>query len=176
MKPLWIVCDVEADGNAPGLYSMYELGAVVVNEHPRETFYAKFRPLPDATFSEEALAVRPVTRAETLTYPDPLEGMTRFYDWLSQWKGRRLVFVSDNPAYDFQFVNWYFIRFLGENPFGWSGRQIGDIWAGLVKDTQKPWKHLRETRHTHHPVDDAMGNVEALLKMAKEHGLRAPWL
>ena len=32
-------------------------------------------------------------------------------------------------------------------------------------------KHLRKTRHTHHPVDDAKGNAEALLQM-KEMGLK----
>jgi hypothetical protein len=38
-----------------------------------------------------------------------------------------------------------------------------DMWSG--------WKKLRTTKHTHHPVDDAMGNAEALLKM-RDMGLR----
>jgi hypothetical protein len=29
-------------------------------------------------------------------------------------------------------------------------------------------KRLRKTKHTHHPVDDAKGNAEALLKMMKQ--------
>jgi len=33
----------------------------------------------------------------------------------------------------------------------------------LVQDTTKNFKHLRKTEHTHHPVDDARGNAEALL-------------
>ena len=33
------------------------------------------------------------------------------------------------------------------------------------------FKHLRKTRHTHNPVDDARGNAEALLVM-KEMGLK----
>jgi hypothetical protein len=33
------------------------------------------------------------------------------------------------------------------------------------------WKHLRKTIHSHHPVDDAKGNAEALLAM-KEMGLK----
>ena len=32
------------------------------------------------------------------------------------------------------------------------------------------WKHLRDTKHTHHPVDDAKGNAEVIIKM-KEMGL-----
>lgn len=33
------------------------------------------------------------------------------------------------------------------------------------------FKHLRKTRHTHNPVDDAMGNAEALLHMKEAMGL-----
>ena len=44
------------------------------------------------------------------------------------------------------------------------------VHKGLVKDTFQNFKHLRRTRHTHHPVDDARGNAEALL--AKEMGLK----
>jgi hypothetical protein len=43
----------------------------------------------------------------------------------------------------------------------------------MVKDTFAAWKHLRRTTHTHHPVDDAKGNAEALLAM-KEMGLKIP--
>jgi hypothetical protein len=41
----------------------------------------------------------------------------------------------------------------------------------LQKDVFVNFKHLRRTRHTHHPVDDARGNAEALLAM-KELGLK----
>ena len=43
---------------------------------------------------------------------------------------------------------------------------------GIEKDTFKTFKHLRKTKHTHHPVDDAKGNAEALLTMKKEFGLK----
>ena len=64
-------------------------------------------------------------------------------------------------------------RFLGRNPFGFSGRRIGDLYAGLVKDASKAteWKKYRVTAHTHNPVDDAKGNAEALKKF-KELGLK----
>ncbi len=34
------------------------------------------------------------------------------------------------------------------------------------------FKHLRRTRHTHNPVDDARGNAEALLTMKQEMDLK----
>ena len=69
--------------------------------------------------------------------------------------------------------NYYFHRFAGRNPFGFSGRRIGDLYAGLVKDASKAteWKKYRVTKHTHDPVDDARGNAEALKKF-RELGLK----
>jgi hypothetical protein len=43
---------------------------------------------------------------------------------------------------------------------------------GVLKDTFQNFKHLRKTMHTHHPVDDAKGNAEALLSIKAEHGLK----
>jgi hypothetical protein len=61
-------------------------------------------------------------------------------------------------------------KYCGKNVFGFSGRRIGDLYCGLVKDASKnqEWKRkYRITKHTHNPVDDAMGNAEALLTMQK---------
>ena len=86
----------------------------------------------------------------------------------------RPMFISDNPSFDFAWINYYFHRFYGDNPFGWSGKKIGDIYSGLVKDTFKAseWKKYRKTSHSHDPVDDAMGNAEALLVFKEKYGLK----
>ena len=57
------------------------------------------------------------------------------------------------------------------NPFGFSSTNLGSLYKGLVRDTSLNFKHLRKTRHTHHPVDDARGNAEALLAMSDGMGL-----
>lgn len=92
-----------------------------------------------------------------------------FKDWLYSLDGAKgpYKFVSDNPAYDWQFINYYFHLFLEFNPFGHSARRIGDYYAGLMGNfvTRQNWKKLRITKHTHHPVDDAMGNVEAFARI-----------
>jgi len=49
---------------------------------------------------------------------------------------------------------------------------LGSLYKGIVKDTTKNFKHLRKTKHTHHPVDDAKGNAEALLRLQSEFGLK----
>ena len=87
-----------------------------------------------------------------------------FAAWLNDHVGNtRPVFVSDNPAYDWQWIAGLFDRAGMDNPFGHSARRIGDFWAGLNRnwsDTQA-WKRFRRTAHDHHPLHDAMGNVEA---------------
>ena len=46
------------------------------------------------------------------------------------------------------------------------------LYKGVVKDTFANFKHLRKTRHTHNPLDDARGNAEALLQIQQEYGLK----
>jgi hypothetical protein len=98
----------------------------------------------------------------------------QFLSWLQEVGGNeRPVFVSDNVAYDWMWIAGMFDRANMVNPFGHSGRRISDFWAGLNNnwgETQS-WKRFRITKHTHHPVDDAMGNVEAfqeIKRIAKE--------
>ena len=134
-------CEAPFGVGAPSVGDMTEFGAVDVN----------------------ALKA---ARVETFHGTDcSAETFTRFRQWLEL--RAPVVFVSDNPAYDFQWINFYFWKYQGANPFGHSGRRISDFYAGLTGDflnTQR-WKRLRVTSHDHHPVHDAMGNAEALLRI-----------
>ncbi len=167
-----IVVDVESDGPSPGHYSMVSFGAIVVEPSLSRTFFGKVRPISER-FLPEALAVCGVTRDEHLRHDEPGVVMAAFEAWVKASSKGRPVFCSDNLAFDWQFINWYFHETLGHNPFGWSGRRIGDLYCGMVKDGYATWKHLRKTAHTHHPVDDARGNAEALLAMI-DMGLKLP--
>jgi DNA polymerase III epsilon subunit-like protein len=164
------VVDVEADGPIPGDYSMTEFGAVLVRGDLSERFYGNCHPVSDK-WDAKALAISGKSREEVLKFSNPLETMKEFRDWIKKTSKGRPIFISDNPCFDWQFINWYFHHFLGENPFGFSGRRIGDLYCGLQKNAYASWKHLRDTSHTHDPVMDALGNAEALLKI-REMGLR----
>lgn len=166
----FFVVDVEADGPIPGTYSMTEFGAVLVSPGLKERFYGTCKPITDR-WVPEALAVSGKTREEVLKFNDPRQTMEEFGAWLNRVRKGRSVFVSDNVAFDWQFINWYFHTFVGKNPFGFSGRRIGDLYCGMERDAYAKWKHHRETRHTHDPVMDALGNAEVLLRM-KANGLR----
>lgn len=162
--------DVEADGPVPGDYSMVCFGAVVVAPTLAKTFYGQLRPISEQ-WIPEALAVSGFTREETLAFEDPATVMQRFAAWVRDNAKGRPLFISDNNGFDWQFVNWYFHHFTDGNPFGFSSTNLGSLYKGVVRDTFKNFKHLRATPHTHHPVDDAKGNAEALLRIRDEYGL-----
>jgi DNA polymerase III epsilon subunit-like protein len=163
--------DIESDGPIPGDYSMICFGAVLVDEKLDKTFYGKLKPISE-NWIPEALAVSGFTREQCSEFPTPKEEMERFTDWISEHSNGKPIFYSDNNGFDWQFINWYFHHFTGKNPFGHSSTNIGSLYKGLVGDMFKNFKHLRKTTHTHNPVDDALGNAEALLHMKKEMGLK----
>lgn len=165
----YVMVDVEADGPIPGDYSMISIGAVLVEPELSRTFYGELRPISER-WVPQALKVTGFTREQTLAFEEPKSVMERFASWLKSECRTPRIFISDNNGFDWQFVNWYFHHFLGANPFGYSSQHLGSLYKGLMKNTFSNFKHLRITKHTHHPVDDARGNAEALLAM-REMGL-----
>jgi len=168
----YVIVDVESDRPIPAEFSMVCFGAVIFDELLNQTFYGRTRPISEQ-FIPEALGVSGFSRQQHLVFEEPKIVMERFAEWLAKLSQGRPIFISDNPAFDWQFINYYFHRFLGRNPFGFSARRIGDLYSGLVRDASKAseWKKYRLTTHSHNPVDDAKGNAEALKKL-KELGLK----
>ena len=173
------VVDVEASGPIPGDYSMLSFGAVRVDEELRTKYYSgDIWALPSAGVKEDAIVsiglnLDTYQALHRHAGKDPQIVMESFETWISANNSKgRPIFVSDNNGFDWMFMCWYFHHFLGRNPFGFSSRRIGDLYCGLVKDMRASWKHLRKTKHTHHPVDDAKGNAEVILHMLNNMGLK----
>ena len=159
-----VFVDCEAYGGAPSVGRLTEFGAVTY---------------PDkASFHGILLSTRPSVANPAV--PERVSDMDRgfyltvaatvfsnFDLWLRAYTKGRPVMVSDNPAFDWQWINDLFWLTLNRNPFGHSARRISDFYAGLTGDfynTQR-WKSLRRTPHDHNPVHDALGNVEAFERM-----------
>ncbi|KUK49688.1 MAG: hypothetical protein XD75_0316 [Parcubacteria bacterium 33_209] len=140
-----IFVDCEANGQSPSIGKLTEFGAVA---YPSK-----------ATFYGVLLGKEPIEEKKVFE---------EFERWVLQITNReRPIFVSDNPAFDWQWINDGFWRTIGRNPFGYSARRIGDFYAGLVGDFRdsSSWKKLRITPHDHNPVNDAMGNLEAFERL-----------
>lgn len=160
----YIVVDVESDGGLLGTNSMVCFGAVIVDKEGRlnKTFYGQLKPISNE-YNPEALAVSGFSRKEHEAFDEPIKVMIEFAKWIKENSVGAHILVSDNNGYDASWINWYFLTYVGTNPFGWSSRRIGDMYAGFMNDAKYQWKKHRKTSHTHHPVDDAKGNAEALL-------------
>lgn len=163
------VIDVESDGPNPSNYSMVSFGCVHV--YNKESFYGKTAPI-NKMYREDALKISGVTRDEHKLFPPARETIYEFIKWLGEqidFNKNRIVMWSDNPAFDFQWIEAYTESFFSYNPFGHSARRIGDLYAGITGkwNDHSSWKKFRETKHTHNPVNDAMGNVEALRKILR---------
>jgi len=167
------VLDVEADGPCPGLYNMISFGLVSVAD-PTQGFLGEVAPMLDNPGIAGAREVSGVSFETQRGWRQPGEVMRAAVDWLNQQtQGKRPIFWSDNPAFDWQYWNWYCYKFVGQNPAGFSMRRIGDMDAGRRGEplNTSAWKKRRETDHTHNPLDDARGNAEALRWILAQMGV-----
>ena len=155
-----IFMDCEANGKCPSMGKLTEFGAVAYPS--KSTFHG--------VLVERVFSVDSGFRVATGKVFDDKEVFKKFEKWLLEiTEGERPKFVSDNPAFDWQWINDSFWRNLGRNPFGHSARRIGDFYAGLIGDftDASSWKRLRVTKHDHNPVHDAMGNLEAFGRLLR---------
>ncbi len=171
---LYISVDIEASGPIPGEYSMLSLGACVISDISK-TFYVELKPIND-NYIQRAVEVSKLSINELkIKGIEPAISMKDFEDWITrvcESKSNRPVFVAFNATFDWSFVNYYFHKFLGRNPFGISGLDIKAYYMGMKKclwaDTIK--KKVRsdfpsKTKHTHHALDDAIEQAEIFEKM-----------
>jgi len=162
-----VFVDCEAVGGCPATGFLTEFGAVAYAD--RATFHGVVVP------SHPSAANPAVPVAEDVPGKgDFVRVFTQFDQWLREHIKGRPSMVSDNPAYDWQWINDGFWRVLDQNPLGHSARRLSDFYAGLMNDftDTQSWKALRTTAHDHHPVHDALGNLEAFERLLK--GERGP--
>ena len=78
---------------------------------------------------------------------EPITVMQSLLDWVTR-ESRSLtpVFVGFNAGFegfDWSFVNWYFHKFLGQNPFGVAPLDIKAYYMGL---TGCSWEETRSSK------------------------------
>lgn len=159
----YISVDVETSGPTPHEYAMLSIGACLVDD-PQSGFYAELKPTTDAAL-ESSLAVSGLSMEklarEGLT---PEDAMRQFEDWIELVtpRGNVPIMVAFNAVFDWMFVDTYFHRFLGRNPFGHSALDIkafylgyaGGSWAGTSMRVLSPL-YLDGQHLTHNALGDA---------------------
>lgn len=172
-KPeIYISVDIEAAGPIPGEYSMLSVGACLV-DRPEETFQRQLQPISEK-FIPEALAVSGITlEAATRDGIPPVDAMQDFAQWIEQNTKQAIpVFVGFNAPFDWSFVNWYFHRFLGDNPFGIGGIDIKAFYMGFAgcrwqqtTSRQIPSQFQPAKPLTHDSLQDALAQAEMFRKL-----------
>ena len=175
----YISVDVETAGPNPTDYSLLTIGACLVFD-PQRTFYIELQPVNNKAIPA-ALAVCQLSLEELARRgAPPAEAMARFEHWLATEVPRNLkpVFVAFNAVFDWMFVNDYFHRFLGRNPFGHSGLDMKAFYMGMVG---VPWtrtgmRHVSahyQLDHpiTHHALQDAQDQAELFRRMLTQREL-----
>jgi len=168
---VYISIDIEADGPIPGPYSMLNLGAAAFKygrTKPIDIFDINLQELPGADQHPETMAwwrkQDPKVWQSIRKNPiDPKVAMQKFANWVKNHRGSPVMVVY--PCWDFVFVHWYLINFLGRSPFGISALDIKSLACGILEtDFRKTTKrtmpkawHKGAPRHTHRGVDDAIG-------------------
>jgi ribonuclease T len=179
LKEIYICVDVETAGPNPGKYALLSIGACLV-EDIATNFYVELQP-DRSDFLPEAMAISGLS--PDLLKKDgsvPHAALQSFAEWIKTVapEGSKAVFVALNAPFDWMFVNDYFHRYLGYNPFGHSALDIKAYYMGLtgVSWAETSMKHisahfLQEKHLAHNALRDAQDQAEIfheILKASRE--------
>lgn len=176
----YVSTDIEADGPIPGPHSMlsFASAAYLPDKALVGTFTRNLETLPSA-------APHPSTQAWWGTQPDawaacrkdlvsPEQAMGDYVEWLEGLPGKP-VFVGYPVAYDFMFVYWYLMRFVGRSPFSHSALDIKTLAMSLLgtpyRESTKnrmPRRWFDDIPHQHVALDDALGQGALFCNMLRE--------
>ena len=162
----YVSVDVEAAGSNPSDYSLLSIGACLVT-NPLVKFYVEIRPLNEKVEEWPAKNLPDLLARCLLEGLPPKSAMEKFARWLEEKVKGKPIFVGFNAVFDYKFVDWYFLHFLGFNPFGINALDIKAYYAGkfgkMWNETNK--KKMKAvlgvtTPHTHNALEDAVEQAE----------------
>jgi 3' exoribonuclease, RNase T-like len=177
---IYVSTDVEVDGPIPGPYSMLSMGsaAFLADKTMVSTFTANLECLPDAQSHPDTMAwwakSPEAWQACRQNLRSPSDTMRTYVEWLDSLPGLP-VFVGYPAAFDFMFVYWYLIRFVGRSPFSFAALdiktmamlQLGTAYRSSTKKNM-PKRWFDELPHNHLAMDDAIGQGALFCNMLAE--------
>lgn len=179
MSEIYISTDVESDGPIPGPHSMLSFGSAAYTEDKElvSTFSANLETL-------EGAVADPRTAAWWVSHPEawaacrtnlerPESAMRRYVEWIRTLDGKP-VFVAYPAGFDFLFVYWYLIRFVGESPFSHSALDMKSYAMAVLKTEYRqstkrnmPKQWFDKLPHSHVALDDAIEQGALFCNMLK---------
>ena len=102
--------------------------------------------------------------------------MRAYVAWIKGLKGKP-VFVAYPAGFDFLFIYWYLMRFVGESPFSHSALDMKSYAMAMLKtgyrDSTKrnmPNAWFDKLPHNHVALDDAIEQGALFCNMLKANG------
>jgi hypothetical protein len=182
MTEIYVSTDVETDGPIPGPHSMLSLGSAAYSADKQllGSFSINLQTLPQASGHPDTMAwwaTQPQAWAACRQDPQPpAQAMGAYLQWLESLPGKP-VFVGYPVAFDFMFVYWYLIRYVGRSPFSHSALDIKTYAMAMLKkpyrDSSKramPAHWFDPLPHTHVAVDDAIAQGALFCNMLRANG------
>ena len=157
---IFISVDVETAGPIPGKFSLLSIGACDAYDDAR-SFSVELKPINNK-FDPKALEVTGLSlEALTERGETPEAAMSAFGAWASGLAGEEgaLVFVGFNAPFDWSFMNYYFHRYTGSNPFGFTALDIKALYMGA---TGSSWADTRSSQIAKHLSPKRRGDHDAL--------------
>jgi len=172
----YISVDIETAGPNPSDYSLLSIGACAVFT-PDDQFYVEIKPV-NQNMTDDAIEVSGLNLKNlSKNGLTPHKAMSRFADWVetASPEDSQPIFVAFNAPFDWMFVNDYFHRFLGYNPFGHKALDIKAFYMGLTGAiwsetgfSQVSEHFLGEIELTHNALQDAFDQAKLFSSMLNE--------
>lgn len=182
---VYVSCDIEADGPIPGPNSMLSLGATAFDHEGGylSTFqrnvcpleYAHPHPNTVVWWSKHPDAYAAATK-------DPLgasDVMHEFVRWVQSISGqKRSVFCAFPAGYDFMWVYWYLMRFIGKSPFSHSALDIKTLamvgmdsgYREAIKRNMPRHWFSSQNKHKHESAADSLEQGDLMFNIVKAIG------
>lgn len=180
-QEIYVSTDIETSGPIMPRHSILSLGsaAFLADGSLVDTFSANLQELEGATYHPDTLkwweSQPEAWDACRKNARPPKEVMVEYHKWLKALPGLP-VFVAYPAGFDFTFVYWYLVNFVGDSPFSFSALDIKSYAAALLhrpyrECTKKnfPRRWFGNTKHNHTALDDAIEQGQLFINMLKEN-------
>lgn len=180
MTEIFVSTDVEADGPIPGPHSMlsFASAAYTADKTLIATYSANLELLPGASGHPDTMKwwkTEPEAWAACRQdLRDPAVVIPEYVKWVEKLPGKA-VFVAYPAGFDFTWMFWYMMRYVGRSPFSWSALDIKTFAMAL---TGMPYRKAIKPRlpqawfdplpHTHVALDDALEQGALFCNMLSE--------
>lgn len=168
MQELYVSTDIETDGPIPGKNSMLSFGsaAYTADKTLLSTFSANLETIPNGEQDQKTMEWwKGFPQAWEACRKDlqPIkQAMQDYTQWVEQLPGRA-IFVAFPAGFDFSFVYWYLMNYVGRSVFSYSAIDIKSYAMAMLKREYRhcvkrnfPRSWFDKLPHTHIALDDAI--------------------